>query len=282
MFEIKVADADVTSGTIPVSWCLDLETIKKLSDDKVVDPQVVIVVAPEGSTYSQEKEYRKVVPLKDLMAYIEFRVPGKNRIWAFISSKKDARDAYLGKSSSRYITTILSTDGERWGYMFNLDPSGETRQPDHGSYLSVDVPEVVFAPEPAQWEKDWVNHFYRNKCVDQCDFRKRRLIAYTGQVLVMLIQLVLRSLLLLVALLIGAKNVSLQPLLHPLQYDMSEAAAVCGGGTIFVRHLPEDDDSEWSPSKGFLSTVSYLIRSFLVSSIDASHSYSSCSILYLW
>jgi hypothetical protein len=262
MFEIKIADADVTSGTIPVSWCVDLETIKKLSDDKVVDPQVVIVVAPEGSAYSQEKEYRKVVPLKDLLAYVEFRVPGKNKIWAFISSKKDARDAYLGKSSGRYITTIISSDGERWGYMFDTDAEGNRRPAMGSETISVSVPEGVFAPEPAQWEKDWVNHFFRNKCVDQCEFRKRRMIAYTGQVLLMLGQLVLRSLFLLVALLIGAKNVSLQPLLHPLQYDMGEAASVCGGGTIFVRKVPEDSDSEWIFGKTFWSSVSYVVRKF--------------------
>jgi len=43
------------------------------------------------------------------------------------------------------------------------------------------VPVEVFAKEPAAWEKAWVNLFFRSRPGDQCDFRKRRLFAYTIQ-----------------------------------------------------------------------------------------------------
>lgn len=264
MFSIQIADADVTGGTIPITWCLDIETVKYLSDRKIPDPQVVIVVAPEGDAYHARKEYRKVVPLKDLLAYVEFRASGKNRIWAFISFKsaKEAKNAYLSRESGEYKTDLLGSDGNEWSGIFNYDPVKEKYLPEIGSEpISVEVPAGVFAPEPSAGEKAWVNHFFRDKCVDQCDFRRRRLFAYGVQPFIMLGQLVIRALFLVLALLVGARNTSFAPLLHPLTYDMRAALSVFGGGTIFIRHLPEDEAGEKGPET-FWQVVSYIARSF--------------------
>lgn len=264
MFEIKVADVDVTNGTIPISWCLDIETVKTLSDRRLVDPQVVIVVAPEDEDkYGPHKERRYVVPLKDLMAYVEFKAPGKNRIWAFISfkDKKEARGYYLSRARGHYVTDVLTDDGQDWGWIFSTQDDGKRRPDVNAEPISVDVPAGVFAPEPSDAEKAWVNHFFRDKCIDQCEFRRRRLFAYGVQPFIMLGQLVIRLFFLLVALLIGARNTSFMPLLHPLRYDLSEATKVCTGGSVFIRHLKEDEPGEPDP-KGFWPVMSYIVRSF--------------------
>lgn len=257
MFEIKVTDADVTGGSIPISWCLDIETVHYLTTRKVVDPQVVIVIAPEGEAYSIRKEYRKVVSLRDLLAYVEFRAPGKNKIWAFIShySKQEAKNKYLSREDGEYRTDVLTSDGTAY-----LDYLLEVPQCNSES-VSVDVPAGVFASEPEAWEKTWVNHFFRDKCVDQCDFRRRRLFAYGVQPFIMLGQLLLRAALLLLALAIGARNTSAMPLLHPLRYCLNDAALVIGGGSIFIKHLDEDDD-RGPDSTSWKSCMSYFIRSF--------------------
>lgn len=124
MFSLKISDLDVSGGTVPVSWCLDMETINRLQTYGAIDPQVVIVVAPEGDKYSIKKEYRKVVPLKDLMAYIEFRSVGPNRIWAFIDSLRDhkmAKNRWLYKEGGEYGSSILTYDGNDWGSYISLE-----------------------------------------------------------------------------------------------------------------------------------------------------------------
>src|ERR1700722_16333758 len=104
MFELKIADVDASSGTVPVSWCADTETLKLLSDKDKREPQVVIIVAPDGPNYNISKEYRKVVPMQDLMTYVEFRSSGPSKIWGFITlrDKKDAKDRYLNRTTGAF------------------------------------------------------------------------------------------------------------------------------------------------------------------------------------
>ena len=95
----------------------------------------------------------------------------------------------------------------------------------------------AFAPEPFAWEKEWVNHFFNNKSNDQCHFRRRRLFAYTIQPVLMFLQMQFRLLVTLMALLIGSKNFSLKPLLHPLAYDLDSQINILGGGSIFIKNI---------------------------------------------
>lgn len=266
MLELKLAGNDVTNGNVAVAWCVDQETLKYLSDKKVADPQVVIVVAPVNG-YHIRREYRKVVPLKDLMTYLEFRSSGENRIWAFIShqSKKKARGNFLAKSEGEYATTILNEDGDDWSYIF---PPSYVSSPDRVSMttvhrpevpaptLTVNVPTGVFAKEPSKWEKTWVNHWFHAKAVDQCDFRRRRLLAYTVQPIVMLLDiLVARALLSLIAFMWLSRGLSLSYFLHPLTYSLLDTVDVLKGGTWTVPTLPEDERSR-DPD----ITFSYVIR----------------------
>jgi hypothetical protein len=243
---------------------VDVETVKFLADHNIADPQVVIVVAPSSDNeYSSRKEVRRVVPMKDLISYVEFRVPGKNKIWAFLSTlnSKEARERYLVKSGGDFCTDILSHDGNEWSYIFNFSDASGRHEPEMAAVVTdVSVPTVCFAKEPSQWERDWVNHLFRNKCLDQCEFRRRRLFAYLLQPFIMLVQIVLRALSVVVALLIGARNISLQPLFHPLRHDLGEAFDVMFGGSIFIRRLPEDSKS--TPPDTVGGILSYLVRSF--------------------
>lgn len=232
MLELHITDNDVTGGNVAVSWCTDKELLAELANEQIKDPHLVIVVAPADGRYANKKEYRKVVPLNDLMTYVEFRAPGKNKVWAFVSqlSGKEARNEYLKRSDGEFATDILSHDGENFTSRFQEF----TAEP-----LDLYVPEACFAPEPADWEKEWVNHFFSNPAVDQCHFRKRRIFAYTLQIILMLGSLIARLPLYLLALLIGSKGLSPKYLTHSMDNSLKDSLDLLKGGTIFVR--PDKD-----------------------------------------
>src|SRR5271166_3039921 len=247
MFQLQISDTDATSGSIPVSWCLDEETIKELADKKIANPQVVICVSPvntEGG-YHVKKEYRKVVPLKDLMTYVEFRSAGPNRIWGFISymGRGASHTRYLGKKDGEFQTNILDWDGEQYAHFLLDFETYEARTSKVYKGLSqpiqVEVPAGVFAPEPAPWEKAWVNLFFKDKVVDQCEFRRRRLFAYSVQPLIMLVSLILRFLLLVAGAAMLARNFSFKWLLHPLMYSLDDCLEIFDNGCAVIFHQPE-------------------------------------------
>ena len=240
-FELHVADTDATSGTIGVSWCLSRDLLKDLAANGVEDPQVVIVVAPEEH-FHIKKEYRKVVPLKDLMAYVEFRHPGANRIYGLISykGKKSARNHYLSKEKGQYESWVLNDEGDDFNVRF--------KDTAHKHYVAVDVPRECFAAEPSDAEKAWVNHFFRSKPNDQCNFRRRRLFAYLVQPFIMLVNFALRMVMLAVALLLGTRGLlsEWRSLFKILTYSLPATSEVFNGGTYYIRpDKYKDPDTLW-------------------------------------
>src|SRR5579864_7887910 len=112
MLQLQVASNDVSNGNLAVAWCVDAETLKTLADRNISDPQVVIITAPTEH-YHPTKEYRKIVPLKDLMTYVEFKSSGPNKIWAFISVRKpkETKNRYLRREDGVFYTDLLQVDG---------------------------------------------------------------------------------------------------------------------------------------------------------------------------
>jgi len=267
MLELQITDNDVSTGSAQISWCLDVEMLKELADRGVKDPQLVIVVGSEGETHDIRKEVRKVVPLKDLMTYMEFRSAGKNRVWGVVSylSKKQARSRYLTKEDGRFSTDVVDCDGEQYAPWLLALESAEAQQAEQYKSLStpipVEVPKEIFAKEPAVWEKNWVNHFFRNKVVDQCDFRRRRLFAYLVQPFLIGGKMLGTFIVLLAGLLTGARSWSIKYLLRPLTYSPVDAGNIWNNGTIFIRHQKEDDEPGF-PSHFNQPTPWYFIRSF--------------------
>jgi len=260
MIELFVSDNDVTSGSIAVTWCVSTETLDLLAERKVQDPQIVICVSPEGKAYDPRKEYRKVVPLKDLMTYVEFRVSGKNKITAVVSSKtrKDAKNTYLTKERGLYETHVLDCDGEDYASWLKRNQDEDDDAKDTLAVpITVNVPRECFAPEPSAWEKTWVNHFFRDKPIDQCSYRRRRLFAYLVQPFIMFALALVKFFLLLGATLIGSRGWSLKYLLHPLTYDIDSSLGVLFGGSIFIRRLLEDKPSSPPPHM-----IWYLVKKF--------------------
>jgi hypothetical protein len=253
MLQLFVADTNVSSGTVAVSWCVNQEVLASLAKQGILDPQVVIITAPVDN-YIPAREYRKVVPLKDLMAYVEFKTAGPNRIWAFISrfGLDSTRDHMLTRSNGIYITDLLNYNGSEYSsYTYDCYQKLLNAQP-----LTVVVPLGVFAKEPPAWEKAWVNHWFRGRPDDQCDYRKRRLLAYTVQPIGIFLDLLFRSIALFAASLWLSRGMTFEYILHPLRSSIPEAMQVCMGGSWAIAKLPEDDLQDHEV------TFFYLFRKF--------------------
>lgn len=255
MFKLQVANTDITNGNIAVSWCVDAEVLKVLADLGITNPQVVIITSPtEG--YHNSKEYRKVVPLKDLMTYVEFKSSGDNKIWGYVSRMsmpKIIRNDILTKERGSFQTDILTQNGAEYTASIYSDLLDLF----YAEPISVNVPKGVFAKEPAKWERVWVNHWFRSKPQDQCDFRSRRLLAYSVQpIFVLLDVLVFRLSMLLISTLWLSRGMSFKYLIHPLRYSIVDSLEVLQGGTWTIPTLPEDADGRLSG----LITISYAVR----------------------
>lgn len=249
MLELHVSSNDVTSGSVGIGWCVSPDTLKMLSDRRVKNPGIVLVTAPKGSLDKSSpdyKEFRTVVPLKDLVGYVSFKTPGQNNIWGFlVSNIKQAKEKFLEKHHiSGWERPILNDEATDWpqhnlgrlnpGYdpYFHNDEIKELiSEP-----VEVYVPKECFAPEPAEWEKTWVNYFFTRRVMDQCEFRRRRMLAYTVQPIVVLFNILARFVLLVLSTLFGLRGWSIQPLLHPLMTPFADAIEVVdpNHGTYFI------------------------------------------------
>jgi len=254
MLELHIQNNDITNGSIPVSWCVDRALIDLYKEKGITDLQVILCVRPEGKFGYSYCEQRFVVPLSDLMTYVDFRFPGNNRIFAFITglSAKEARRTYLAKENYyQYKVEILDYDGTDYKELLKpgspIDSAGrfenwKTLTDGVAEPLTVDVPKDVFAKEPPEWEKEWVNLFFNYKPIDQCNYRKRRLFSYTVQPIIMLLNMFVRLLCFIFALLIGSRAISIKPLLHPISMDMDDAWNMTVGKSIFVRDVKDVGD----------------------------------------
>ncbi len=232
-FEIHVADKNITTGAITVSWCVDKEALKKIKKE-YRDPCVVIVTAPHNDNFDDDNCYhysknerRKVVKLTDLIAYIDFSKPGKNNIFAFIHSDfKTAKEEYLSKSGREWQSSILSYEG-KFGLCcdFSAKP------------LEVNVPENIFANAPPKWEHDWVYWLFpRDKAIDQCDYRRRRIFAYTIQLMPFIVTILVRIVMLFWAILWLNKGIPdfFKNLIHPLRMSCSRVIDTCWTDCLFT------------------------------------------------
>lgn len=243
MFELHIADKDVTSGTVPISWCLDKELLASLAKRQITEPMLVIVIAPTKG-YHQSKEVRKVVPMRELMTYIDFHCAGENKIWGFVSPEDKALSErrFLKRDGTGYDTTVLNSSNTECWYG-SID--GITRDNSACACLTVDVPRECFAPEPSQWEKNWVNFFFRDKPVDQCNFRRRRIFAYTVQPFLFLGKMLGALPAILFALLIadGGLFEVIKRFFQPLTYPVDDVYKGLSG-SILVRSW-DGENKDW-------------------------------------
>lgn len=96
-------------------------------------------------------------------------------------------------------------------------------------FMNVEVPDGVFAKEPPEWEKAWVNWLFRNKAIDQCDYRRRRIFAYFPllQPLIFTTICAVRLFITLICWSILMRGVNIKPVIHPLQNSTLDIIEGC-------------------------------------------------------
>jgi|GEM_PF-4713272 len=220
MFDIRIDNPRIATGSVAVSWCVTRELLERLDQQKVDDPQVLIVTAPVGERYSPSRESRTLAPLKQGLAYAEFHCDGTNRVFAMVvwnsrgRHSSELRDTLLGRKVN-WKTDLLTSNGHAFttdvNYRFNglnwfhsgwgiilLEPEKwDAVELTDGlraavASMDVDVPEGCFAKPPSPREAAWVNHWWRHSPIDQCDYRRRRLWAYSVQPPVMFVNWLIR------------------------------------------------------------------------------------------
>ncbi len=181
LFELRLAETKTATGSIPITWCIDREWLLEHNNTKYY---VLLCSAPPNER-GINAEWRGYAKLSDLAAYITFYRPGPNRILACLGDKSDVE---IWMDRNRYNNSGWGLDAINFYSDFLLD----SRWARHlNSYIDLDLPKECFAKEPSVTEKKWVNFFFRQKAVDQCEFRRRRILAYTVQPIAFLVFAVL-------------------------------------------------------------------------------------------
>jgi putative Mn2+ efflux pump MntP len=178
------------NATIPIEW--------KFSPALAAEePQYVVVVDHEFSIAELERRINQnyacakrhdPIPVTEFAKYLQLRKSGHHHIIVvvFCGTPKRAREnaqAFVSGDPDSYRHTITVDQiknghlGGKWNAYLYTFP--------------IDVPDELLSHAPTKgWEKfvwDWSNRWHDRRPVDDCDFRKRRLKAFTVQPLPFLI-----------------------------------------------------------------------------------------------
>jgi len=276
MLRLYVENQTASEARIPIQWCVSKETIKKLENEKVVEPLLLLSITSDGKEVD-----RQVVPLDSVRTYVTFRKKGNHTLHGVIvwnNFDRNIRSYFLGKDSwgREYLRQVINVRGE-----FNDEwVRGVVRTFSHTS-LDVNVSEEFFAKEPPKWLKKWVGCFYNNPIpVDQCGFRERVILSFSllpiflaiGSLLVAMDTLPIG----LWFLLIGARGINWKLILSPWKMIMNQIPLRFiwddFNGSIFIRGPDRwNPDNRHHPSIvcftpvipfsifGFLFGINYLV-----------------------
>lgn len=227
LIHLFTEDLRAGNSVIPLRWCICKEAFETLRSKGVENPHLLIVVVR-----NDKETERKLVPLDQMMDYVYFQNPGSHRILTTIVWEEEDRVSVLkiqllNQSQygvyDHYVLDVLKRDFRRdredWG-----DWAGDLRIHRLGqASLEVVVSKEFFAPEPAEWLKKWANLWYETKPRDQCQFRRRKIVAFTVQPPLMLAWIILNCALRFLTalfLLLWGKRARFKPVLHPFRGSM--------------------------------------------------------------
>lgn len=221
LFQLKCDQTEVSNPTITIRWCLSPQASRKLLNMKAENPHVLIIISSE---HAGDDCDRYLFRLNQTIAYIPLRWPGKIEIQAILLAGKDR--SQLRKDSRQESLHDIKHEYAKKIY-FGAD---STTLED---VIKIEVPEDIFAPEPRPWVKKWVNLGYESKKpVDQCQFRRRFIFAFTLKPLAAVAWITLtvlfRTLAAIVITLFGKTGVSFKPIIHPFRDDTDDVWYGCG------------------------------------------------------
>jgi hypothetical protein len=235
IFTLKLTEIDVDGGSVPVTWCLSPEWL----DNHDISQYWVLFSTCQPQPGGENAEWRGCCKLSEMMAYVTFFRPGINRIFATITPNHDRITHWMSRDNGQWVSSVISfptrwTEPEKidtWNYRLF---SGGAECDD----IQIDLPKDCFAKEPLEIEKVWVNWLWRNKAVDQCEFRRRRMFAYSIQPILFLVLFLSRIIAALACLSIGCKGIGWAPIFKPLYYSTTDIVTEISGSYFTIKKLP--------------------------------------------
>jgi hypothetical protein len=248
MLRLIAQETDSSDPVTPIRWCLTPDLISELKKRDFTHPHILL------SVHNGTKEtFRTCVPLEQAMEYVEFNTAGQNTINAVILGTKNPKELRYkielhGGERMRLYDWNGDFDPENTLDFWNL---GARILDNSVGSLGVNVEANFFAHEPAEWEKRWVNFWFETEARDQCQFRRRRMVAYSiqpGMVVVWLILTTLvRSIYAAVTLLLGIRGVNLRVILHPFDHKIDDVWQD-------PQHLTRFKEGYWSKYNNYFVT----------------------------
>ena len=222
MIKLMVESREVQNASLPIRWCVEKSALEALRERKVKNHHLLLVIKPQRGG----REFRHLVPLEQMVQYVSFSKPGENKVFATIVWNSDGdvgklRNLYLKRYAGGYDTDVINSDGELF----------ELKQSLGSANLTIEVPAEVFAKEPPEWEKKWVNLFFQEEPIDRCHHRKRKwFFAYPIQPFLMLVfaawmlgvAMPFRWVAAVFFLAIGRWDIRFAPLCHPFSSDTED------------------------------------------------------------
>lgn len=230
MLKLSIEKKEIQDSVLPIRWSIDKETAGKILEAEIEEPLLLLMSIGENMI-----EHREVVPLKQMMHYLQLKSSGEIKIFAGIiysrnKSQRELKSIFLGRLDYRsYRSYVFDERGESLklrGDFYDREHGYAHLFPETSAEMSIHVPKEAFPKEPPKWEQKWVNWFYETKPVDQCQYRRRRIVAYTIQPFLFsiwfLINLVVKTYTVFFkGVILGKRNTEWRAITYPLTHETS-------------------------------------------------------------
>jgi hypothetical protein len=249
--KLLVTNPEQTDSVTGVRWCLEKSLRDQLRD---VPDLFVLLVTLDPSGNEME---RQVLPLEQIMTYVQFQRAGNNTLFAAIVHPS----IY---SNAKRVSKILLKEFRPGFYEHRtIERHERTFRPDWINEeidgvvcvawceLNVIVPKELFAKEPPAWLSAWVNKFAGSKPRDRCVFRKRMLFAFTLQPILMAVWAImcppLRLFWWVLGVFFGMRDLRFSPVFHPFRkyFDDIWSGHPFSSDSVFMCDKDGNDRSLW-------------------------------------
>lgn len=227
ILELQIDPKSLGDSVIKLGVCLRKDVLEILRKKEMTDPHLVVVsISKKEHCRSTKKdplfEYQIeemiMRPLKEAMVYLPFHKAGEHIVKAFIVSARDHKYSTLYKwfeeddfGRNIYVGSLTGKLTLRNDH--RIQRIGDTSK-------SINVDPNFFAPEPSPTMKKWVNLFFRSGNVDECHFRKRALIAFTIQPVLMMLSILFRLITTIIAAFLGYRSINYKAAVDVMNYGL--------------------------------------------------------------
>jgi hypothetical protein len=217
---IPAGDLTSAERVLPVRWCLGSLETEQLKERQASNIHILLLVAYEGSTL----EDRQLLPIDQMIAYLNFRRPGKHTVFAKVVYGDKLKNL-LGKTSdTQYNFRVLDWErnlvtDEKFLDRFQINTIEGKAE------LEVVIPEEHFPKEPPAWLMKLANIGFDYPPIDQCSFRRRLLFSPPKLFFMGIwagLKIITRAILALIFVLCLGRDIDFVPILHPWHRDLDD------------------------------------------------------------